>query len=108
MQDMVRRAFAKFDERGTGFITTDGLRHVLGRGVPKAEIDKLIKEFDSDNDGRINYQEFLEHMQTDEIIRSPTASASTNDSPSSGSKASGHRGSGTTTTTSGSSSGSNP
>eukprot|EP00899_Mesostigma_viride_P019571 jgi/Mesvir1/27615/Mv07348-RA.1 len=59
-------AFGHFDTDGSGFITIDELRNVLvennmGDGE---SIEEIIKEFDQDNDGRINYDEFVFMMRT--------------------------------------------
>lgn len=56
---LMRDAFKKFDADGTGFISVENLRRVLGNGrdpLSKEEIDEVFNEADVDGDGRINYE----------------------------------------------------
>ena len=55
-------AFKIFDKDGNGLISSDELLHVmitLGENTNMEEIEDLIKEVDLDEDGMINYEEFV-------------------------------------------------
>jgi calmodulin len=51
-----------FDKDQRGFIEAKELRHVLtniGEKLSAPEMEDMIKEADPDNDGRIQYEEFV-------------------------------------------------
>lgn len=50
-------AFKHFDKDGSGFIELEELREALGPGDQKV-IQDIIRDVDTDQDGRISYQEF--------------------------------------------------
>ncbi|CAJ1976831.1 unnamed protein product [Sphenostylis stenocarpa] len=57
-------AFSYFDKDGSGYITIDEVQQActdFGLGV--LHLDEMIKEIDQDNDGRINYGEFVTMMR---------------------------------------------
>ncbi|KAF5455724.1 hypothetical protein F2P56_025271 [Juglans regia] len=59
------KAFQYFDTDGSGFITREELRQAMtkyGMG-DDATIDEVIKDVDTDKDGRINYEEFAAMMR---------------------------------------------
>ncbi|KAL3503511.1 hypothetical protein ACH5RR_037960 [Cinchona calisaya] len=59
-------AFQYFDKDNSGFITIDELESAMkeyGMGDP-ATIKEIISEVDTDNDGRINYEEFCTMMRS--------------------------------------------
>ncbi|KAB1203614.1 Calcium-dependent protein kinase 29 [Morella rubra] len=59
------KAFRHFDQDDSGFITRDELRQAMtqyGMG-DEATIDEVIKDVDTDKDGRINYDEFVAMMK---------------------------------------------
>ncbi|XP_022242102.1 calcium-binding protein E63-1-like isoform X1 [Limulus polyphemus] len=61
MEDLLA-AFRVFDKDRNGFITRDELRvamEMIGEPVSDEQLDELIKVTDVDNDGRINYEEFV-------------------------------------------------
>ena len=63
--DEVRRAFQLFDEEGKGTISIKNLRQIaneLGEQVDDEELHAMIEEFDADEDGEINEQEFIHLM----------------------------------------------
>ena len=58
----IGETFKVFDKDGNGFISADELRHVinnLGEKLTDDEVDELIREADIDDDGQINYEEFV-------------------------------------------------
>ncbi|UZJ53054.1 hypothetical protein CBS101457_002374 [Exobasidium rhododendri] len=66
--DEIRRAFSLFDDDGTGKISLRNLKRVakeLGEGLDEEELQAMIDEFDLDQDGEINEQEFVQIMMDD-------------------------------------------
>ncbi|KAK3161321.1 hypothetical protein QOZ80_1BG0075650 [Eleusine coracana subsp. coracana] len=64
-EDHILKAFEYFDKDHSGYITVDELEEALKKydmGDDKT-IKEIIAEVDSDNDGRINYQEFVAMMR---------------------------------------------
>ena len=59
----IRKEFARFDIDSSGFVTKEEfLQVVKERGMSRRSsdlIDTLIEEFDKDNDGKIDYEEFV-------------------------------------------------
>jgi calmodulin len=58
----LRNAWKVFDAEGKGYITTQELQHVLtniGEKLGPEEIANLIAEADSDNDGKVQQEEFV-------------------------------------------------
>eukprot|EP01061_Rhynchopus_euleeides_P038617 TRINITY_DN66228_c0_g1_i1.p2 TRINITY_DN66228_c0_g1~~TRINITY_DN66228_c0_g1_i1.p2 ORF type:complete len:173 (+),score=79.18 TRINITY_DN66228_c0_g1_i1:220-738(+) len=64
-RDEMLRAFQLFDDDGTGKITLKNLRRVardLGENMSDEELQAMIDEFDRDQDGEINEEEFINIM----------------------------------------------
>ncbi|KAJ1883548.1 Calcium-binding component of the spindle pole body (SPB) half-bridge [Coemansia sp. RSA 1722] len=62
-----KKAFKLIDESNTGKITAVSLRRIareLGENISDEEIHAMIEEFDLDNDGCINEEEFLKIMMS--------------------------------------------
>ncbi|KAF5928665.1 calmodulin-A-like [Diceros bicornis minor] len=60
-QDM-RGVFNAFDLDGDGYISVDELKQAtgkLGEQLSEEELDVMIREADVDQDGRVNYEEFV-------------------------------------------------
>lgn len=67
-QEMLK-AFELFDENNTGKISLRSLRRVareLGENMTDEELQAMIDEFDKDQDGEINREEFLAIMLDDD------------------------------------------
>ena len=67
-QEMIK-AFQLFDEQNTGKISLRSLRRVareLGENMSDDELQAMIDEFDRDQDGEINLEEFLAIMLNDD------------------------------------------
>ncbi|XP_073149827.1 calcium-dependent protein kinase 9-like [Henckelia pumila] len=65
-EENLYKAFLYFDKDKSGYITRDELESAMqeyGMGDPST-IKEIISEVDSDNDGRINYEEFCNMMRT--------------------------------------------
>ncbi len=62
----ILKAFKLFDDDNTGAITLKNLRRVareLGENLQDDELQAMIDEFDKDEDGMINENEFLSIMK---------------------------------------------
>lgn len=62
-EDQLKQLFRMFDRDGNGFITAAELAHSmakLGHALTAEELTGMIKEADTDGDGRINFQEFAQ------------------------------------------------
>ena len=63
-EDHLVAAFAYFDKDGSGYITKDELQKACEEfGLGDASLEEMIREADQDNDGRIDYNEFVAMMQ---------------------------------------------
>jgi len=63
--------FKEFDTDDSGFITKENLEEAftkLEKPLTKKEINKIIKEHDDSNDGKISYEEFCKMMLGDEDL----------------------------------------
>ncbi|KAJ3333039.1 Calcium-binding component of the spindle pole body (SPB) half-bridge [Blyttiomyces sp. JEL0837] len=61
----IKKAFQLFDDDGTGKISLRNLRRVakeIGENLDDEELQAMIDEFDLDQDGEINEQEFISIM----------------------------------------------
>ncbi|GFO45989.1 calmodulin [Plakobranchus ocellatus] len=68
-EEELRQAFTVFDKRKCGYITPSDLRAVLqcmGEELSEDQIDDMIAEVDIDGDGKINFEEFIACMRSDE------------------------------------------
>ncbi|KAL4341683.1 hypothetical protein GQ457_08G011550 [Hibiscus cannabinus] len=62
-EDNLLAAFSYFDKDGSGYITPDELQKACQEfGIKDICIDEIMKEVDADNDGRIDYNEFVAMM----------------------------------------------
>ncbi|KMZ74090.1 Calmodulin [Zostera marina] len=64
-EEELKRAFEVFDKENKGFITAVNLRHImtnLGEKLTVEEADDMIREADTDNDGKINYEDFIKAL----------------------------------------------
>uniref|UniRef100_A0A0V0IRJ2 non-specific serine/threonine protein kinase n=1 Tax=Solanum chacoense TaxID=4108 RepID=A0A0V0IRJ2_SOLCH len=62
--DHLFAAFSYFDKDGSGYITADELQHACEEfGIGDVRMEEMIREADQDNDGRIDYNEFVAMMQ---------------------------------------------
>ena len=64
-EDEVINAFRVFDKQGNGLIPSDELKHIMmtiGDKMTEEEATEMINEADIDEDGMINYEEFVRMM----------------------------------------------
>ncbi|KAM2673171.1 hypothetical protein EV2_014489 [Malus domestica] len=63
-EDHLFAAFSYFDKDGSGYITQDELEQACEEfGIVDVHLEELIREVDQDNDGRIDYNEFVAMMR---------------------------------------------
>ncbi|GER44819.1 calcium-dependent protein kinase [Striga asiatica] len=63
-EDHLFRAFSYFDKDSSGYITQDELQKACQEfGIEDSHLEEVICEADQDNDGRIDYNEFVAMMQ---------------------------------------------
>ncbi|KAL0914393.1 hypothetical protein M5K25_014737 [Dendrobium thyrsiflorum] len=61
--DNLFAAFSYFDKDGSGYITYDELQKACEEfGMNDVHLEDMIREIDQDNDGRIDYNEFVDMM----------------------------------------------
>ncbi|KAK8967580.1 Calcium-dependent protein kinase 1 [Platanthera guangdongensis] len=62
-EDHLFAAFSYFDKDSSGYITRDELQRACEEfGIQDLRLEEVIQEVDKDNDGRIDYNEFVEMM----------------------------------------------
>ena len=60
-ESQMMETFRIFDKDGTGFVSKNDLKevmHFLGEDLNADELDEVIKDWDEDGDGQLNYEEF--------------------------------------------------
>ncbi|KAK3126427.1 hypothetical protein QOZ80_7AG0556450 [Eleusine coracana subsp. coracana] len=63
-EDNLFAAFSYFDKDGSGYITQDELQKACEEfGIGDEHLEDIIRDIDQDNDGRIDYNEFVTMMQ---------------------------------------------
>ncbi|XP_022151421.1 calcium-dependent protein kinase 20-like [Momordica charantia] len=63
-EDHLFAAFSYFDKDGSGYITQDELQQACEKfGLADIRLEDIMREVDQDNDGRIDYSEFVAMMQ---------------------------------------------
>ncbi|KAF3560727.1 hypothetical protein DY000_02019757 [Brassica cretica] len=71
-EDHLFAAFTYFDKDGSGYITPDELQQACEEfGVEDVRIEEMMRDVDQDNDGRIDYNEFVAMMQKGSITGGP-------------------------------------
>ena len=66
-EEEVLDAFRVFDKDGNGHMLAADLKHLMisiGERVSDEELDEMIRAANIDDDGRINYQEFVKMMMS--------------------------------------------
>ncbi|KAM3685024.1 hypothetical protein ACB098_11G089300 [Castanea mollissima] len=68
-EDHLFAAFSYFDKDGSGFITADEIQKACEEfGIEDVRLEDLIQEVDQDNDGTIDYNEFVAMMRKGEPV----------------------------------------
>lgn len=63
-EDHMYAAFSYFDKDGSGYITADELQQACDQfGLGDIHLDEVMRDIDKDNDGRIDYSEFVAMMK---------------------------------------------
>jgi len=55
----LRNSFTRFDVDGSGVITVDNLRTVLGESCDPETVEEMMKEADVSGDGQLDYNEWI-------------------------------------------------
>ena len=65
IEEELKEAFNVFDQDGNKVLTSHELGVIFSnlKGIPGNEIDEIIREADLDNDGYIDYEEFIRAMK---------------------------------------------
>ena len=61
-KEKLEATFKMFDKDGSGTITADEIKSVLGKAVDKKLLEEMVKEVDENGDGEISLVEFKEMM----------------------------------------------
>ena len=66
LRSSIRQEFLKYDGDGNGYITKDEMVEIIkdrtGLTLPQKQIDRLMKDSDKNDDGKVNYEEFVALM----------------------------------------------
>ena len=62
-ENKLYEAFKLFDVDGSGKISKDEIAYILGTEKKSKEIEKLFKKYDINNDGEIDFKEFVNMMK---------------------------------------------
>ena len=58
--DKIREMFRQFDKDDSGSVSTEEVKGMLLQlGIPSEQIDKLVKMHDKNQDGELQYEEFV-------------------------------------------------
>lgn len=67
-EERIAEAFESIDRDGSGFIDKNELQEVLGKSCTVEQIDDIIRAADTNNDGRISYEEFFDVFRDQTMI----------------------------------------
>merc|ERR1711920_487064 len=61
--ELLVNSFRRFDVDGSGYVTIEELKQLLGETLPEGEVDEIFKNVDASHDGKIDYQEWIESIR---------------------------------------------
>ena len=64
----LKQAFSHLDANKDGFISKEELKGLLGQlgdEVPEEVVNEMMTMADTDNDGKVNFEEFCKAVQSD-------------------------------------------
>lgn len=67
----IERVFRKYDPKNKGFIDFEGLKKIVGEfqeEIDERELKDIIKKIDSNQDGKISYEDFFNVMNSKEYL----------------------------------------
>jgi calcium-dependent protein kinase len=64
-RERIKDAFARLDVEGTGYITRENLKQLMGDDFTPEKVELMMKEADTKGDGFIDFEEFLGSMEAD-------------------------------------------
>ncbi|OIV92272.1 hypothetical protein TanjilG_00290 [Lupinus angustifolius] len=77
-EDHLVAAFSYFDKDASGYITQDELQQACEEfGMENIHLEEMIQEADQNNDGRVDYNEFVAMMQRGDVDLSKSVQKST-------------------------------
>lgn len=62
----IKKKFAKYDKDGSGKLTLDELRNMVGELEFAGDLQKYLEKVDTDKDGKVSLEEFLKFMSRSE------------------------------------------
>mmetsp|Transcript_15076 Transcript_15076/g.32463 ORF Transcript_15076/g.32463 Transcript_15076/m.32463 type:complete len:659 (-) Transcript_15076:261-2237(-) len=65
-EDLLRKTFEGFDTDGSGKISSTDLKMMLGEEFEGSSVEDLLKQVDANNDGQVDYEEFISYFYSDE------------------------------------------
>lgn len=68
-EERIREAFSRLDVDGSGFITADNLRKVMGDDYDSKRVEEMLHDADAEGDGKINYEEFAKLIKEEREAR---------------------------------------
>jgi len=72
-EERIYQAFCKFDHDGDGKISVDDLKKVLGdQNTDMSSVQEMFSNVDKNNDGFVDYDEFLGMWEKEEEVRMST------------------------------------
>lgn len=74
-EEHLTSTFRRFDADGSGFITLENLRKVLGSRVDGENVEAFMQDVDQNKDGRISFPEFAAYLREEELRKSPQIDA---------------------------------
>lgn len=65
-EERLAEAFDRMDCDDSGFISRENLMELMGIDYSEEKFDRMIQDIDADGDGKISFDDFLEHFRKDQ------------------------------------------